>query len=57
MVSTVENAIAKVLLNANGSNMRPSFSPRKKTGRKEAKMIRSEKKSGRATFAIERWMI
>jgi hypothetical protein len=54
MVSTVEKAIANVLLYASGSNSRASRSSRKKTGRNDARMISSENSSGLVTDTIDR---
>ena len=51
-VSSVENAIANVLLNASGLNSRPSRSPRKKIGRNDVTMISIEKSSGRVIVAV-----
>ena len=48
-VSSVENAIANVLLNASGLKSRPSRAPRKKIGRNEVTMISIEKSSGRSS--------
>src|SRR5206468_3863277 len=45
-VSKVETAIAKVLVNANGSNKRASRCSRKNTGTNDARMIRSENNNG-----------
>ncbi len=56
-MSSVENAIANVLLNASGSNIRASLSLKKNTGRNDARMISSENSSGRATPAIDCKMI
>src|SRR5437762_1004593 len=53
-VSRVENAIANVLLYANGSNKRASRSSRKNTGRNDARIINSENRSGLVTEAIDR---
>ncbi len=55
-VSSVENAIANVLLNASGLNSRPSRSPRKKIGRNDVTMISIEKSSGLVIVAVA-WMI
>ena len=56
-VSSVENAIAKVLLYASGSNRRASRSSRKNTGRNDARMINNENRSGFVTEAIDRMRI
>ncbi len=56
-VSNVENPIANVFVNASGLNIRASLSPRKNTGRNDARMISSENSRGRATPEIELRMI
>ena len=53
-MSSVEKAIANVLLYANGSNRRASRSSRKNTGKNDARMIKSENSSGLVTEAIDR---
>ena len=55
-VSSVENAIANVLLNASGLKSRPSRSPRKKIGRNDVTMMSIEKSKGRVIVAVA-WMI
>ena len=52
-MSSVENAIANVFVNASGSNSRASLSLRKNTGKNDARMISNEKSNGRATLAID----
>ena len=51
-VSSVENAIANVLLYASGLNSRPSRSPRKKIGRNDVTMISIENSSGFVIVAV-----
>src|SRR4029453_17585120 len=51
-VSSVENAMANVLLNASGLNRRPSRAPRKKIGRNDVTMISIEKGSGLVIVAV-----
>jgi len=47
-----ENATAKVFVQAKGRNIRPSWASSKKTGRKETRMMRREKKiAGPTCFA------
>ncbi len=56
-VSSVENAIANVLLKASGLNSRPSRSPRKKIGRNDVTMISIENSSGRVIVAVARTIV
>ena len=56
-MSSVEKAIANVLLYARGSKRRASRSSKKKTGRNDARMINNENSSGLVTDAIERMRI
>ena len=56
-VSSVENAIANVLLNASGLKRRPSRAPRKKIGRNEVTMISIENSSGRVILAVARMIV
>ena len=51
-VSSVENAIANVLLNASGLKSRPSRSPRKKIGRNDVTMMSIENSSGLVIVAV-----
>src|SRR5438094_9383694 len=57
IVNSVENAMAKVLLYASGSKSRASRCSKKKTGKNEARMIKSENRRGLVTDAIDRTSI